>query len=60
MVILKKIYSVKLKASSLTEVLVATVIILLIFSIAMLTIDNLLFNTVKNSSHTIDNELSEI
>lgn len=60
MALLKKITSLKVKASSLTEVIVATVIILLIFGVALLTVDNLLFNTVKNSTHKIENELTEI
>ncbi|CAM1361481.1 conserved hypothetical protein [Tenacibaculum sediminilitoris] len=60
MVVLKKIINTKVKASSLTEVIIATVIILVIFGIALLTIDNLLFNAVKSNTHTIENELTEL
>ena len=60
MALLSKLYTTKLKASSLTEVLVATVIILLIFAIAMATIDNVLFNSVKNKTHFIETELNQL
>lgn len=60
MVVLKKIHKVKLKASSLTEVLVATVIILIVFGIAITTLDNVLFNSVKNKKYFIDTELNQL
>lgn len=58
MVILNKKY--KLKASSLTEVLVATVLILLVFGIATVTLNNVLQSTMKNQQHTIENELTKL
>lgn len=58
MAILKKYY--KLKGSSLTEVIVATVIVVLILGIAMATINNTLFSSVKDKGHFIENELNQL
>ena len=55
MVVLKKI-----KASSLNEVIVATVIITLIFGIAVATLNNILMNTANKHINSIDNKLNEL
>ena len=55
MVILKKI-----KASSLNEVIVATVIIILIFGIAVATLSNILMNIANRNTNSIDTKLNEL
>jgi len=60
MVILNKFYKIKLQASSLTEVLVASVIILIVFGIAITTLDNVLYNSVKNKNHFIETTLNQL
>lgn len=62
MAILKRYYRTvfqkKLKASSLVETLVATVIIVLMFAVASLTLNNVFRNTIKNNIDVIDNQLN--
>ena len=60
MVILKNFLNTKLKASSLTEVLVATVIILIIFGIATTTLNNVFAQTAKNKSFFIETALDQL
>ena len=60
MVVLKKFFSIKLKASSLTEVLVATVIILIVFGIATATLNTVFTQSVKNKSFFITTELDQL
>lgn len=48
----------KLKASSLVETLVATVIIVLIFAVASLTLNNVFKNTIQKNTDVIDNQLN--
>ncbi|CAM1344624.1 hypothetical protein [Tenacibaculum amylolyticum] len=55
MVILKKI-----KASSLNEVIVATVIIVLVFSIAMGILTNILRNSIKRDTHQQELLINEL
>lgn len=55
MVVLKKV-----KASSLTEVLVATVIILLVFGIAIATLNNVLQSSVNKNTHSIKTMLTKL
>lgn len=50
----------KTKASSLTEVLVATTLILLVFAIAIATLNNILTSITKHSTTTIETELNEL
>lgn len=50
----------KIKASSLTEVLVATVIILLIFGIATTTLNNVLQGTVNKNLHLPKTTLTKL
>ena len=55
MVVLKKV-----KASSLNEVIVATVIIVLVFGIAVATLNNILMNTANKNTSSIDNRINEL
>ena len=50
----------KVKGSSLVETLIATVVIMIVFGIAMVTISNVLENTVKSSTSKIDSELNKL
>ena len=50
----------KIKASSLVETLVASVIIMIVFGIAMATISNTLERSVKSSTSLIDKELNKL
>ena len=50
----------KVKASSLTEVLVATTLILLVFGIAIATLNNILTNFTKYNTQAIETELNEL
>ncbi|WP_440881311.1 hypothetical protein [Tenacibaculum sp. C7A-26P2] len=55
MVILKKI-----KASSLNEVIIATVIIVLVFAIAVAILNNILINIAHKREGIIDKEMNEL
>ncbi len=50
----------KITASTLVETLVASVIIIVIFAIASLTLNNVLSSTVKSDTHSIDNHLNKL
>lgn len=50
----------KVKGSSLIETLIATIIIMIVFGIAMMSVTNILENTVKNSASKIDTELNKL
>ncbi len=50
----------KLKGSSLVETLLATVIILIVFGIAMTTVMNVLERTIKTDTSKIDSELNKM
>lgn len=60
MAILKTLHKKTLKGSSLTEVLIASVIILTVFGIAIATLDNVLFSSIKNKSSFIKTELNQL
>lgn len=49
----------KVKASSLVETLIATVIIMVVFGIAMASISSILKNTVNSSTNKIDSQLNK-
>ncbi|MBL4604157.1 MAG: hypothetical protein JKY02_00380 [Flavobacteriaceae bacterium] len=51
---------IQVKGSSLIETLIATIIIMIVFGIAMMSITNILENTVKNSTSVIDTELNKL
>jgi len=55
MVVLRKI-----KASTLMETLVASILIIVIFMIASMILNNLFFNNVKSDTGTITNNLIEL
>lgn len=50
----------KLQASSLVETIVATVLIMIVFGIAMASVTRVLEQTVQNSTHAIDTELDKL
>ncbi len=52
--------SKKVKASSLVETLVATVLIVLMFSIASLTLNNIFGNAIKNNTDELDRHLYQL
>lgn len=60
MAVLKSFFSRKLKASSLTEVLVATVLIVVVFGIAIATLHNIMQSTVSKNTKAIEAELTEL
>lgn len=57
---LKKIINHKVKASSITETIAATSIIIIVFTIAILSINNTLKNRVENDTSNIEREIQEI
>lgn len=50
----------KLKAASLVETLTATVIIVIIFMIASMSLNNIFLNTIKSNDTQLRNRLEEI
>ena len=50
----------KVRASSLVETLIATVVIMIVFGIAMATVSNLLERTVRSNTRLIENELTKL
>ncbi|AOW20781.1 type IV pilus modification PilV family protein [Urechidicola croceus] len=54
------LFQKKVKASSLVETLVATVIIVLIFAIASLTLNNVFLSSIKNNTDEINRELNKL
>tara|TARA_R110002049_G_scaffold155048_1_gene319869 strand:- start:67 stop:426 length:360 start_codon:yes stop_codon:yes gene_type:complete len=57
---LKKVCNKKVEASSLTEVIVATSILLLVFGIALLTLNNMMTSTLRSNTNSLDTELEKI
>jgi len=57
---LRRQESCKLKASTLMEVLVASVLIIIVFTIASLTLNNVFKSTIKSNTHTIDTQLNKL
>ncbi len=55
MVVLKKI-----KGSTLMETLVSSVLIVIIFMIASMTLNNLFSNSIKNNTHGISTKIDEL
>lgn len=49
----------KLRASSLTEVIAATTILLLVFGIAIATLNNLMVTSVRNDTHSLEIKLEK-
>ncbi|MCF6347005.1 MAG: hypothetical protein L3J20_01735 [Flavobacteriaceae bacterium] len=50
----------KLKASTLIEVLVASVLIIIVFTIASLTLNNVFKSTIKSNTHSIDTHINKL
>lgn len=60
---IKKLFlltKIQVKGSSLIETLIATIIVMIVFGIAMMSVTNILENTVKNSTSAIDIELNKL
>ncbi len=57
---INKIRLLKVRAASLVETLIATVVIMIVFGIAMATVGNILERTVKSSTGVIDAELNRL
>jgi Tfp pilus assembly protein PilE len=50
----------KIRGSSLVETLIATVVIMIVFGIAMATVSNVLERTVRSNSRLIENKLTKL
>ena len=50
----------KIKSATLVEAIVATVLIVIIFSVASLVLNNLIINTFNKNTHQIENRLNEL
>jgi Tfp pilus assembly protein PilV len=50
----------KIRSATLLEALVSTILIVVIFMIASLVINNLLMNSFKNNTHSIEAKIAEI
>jgi hypothetical protein len=50
----------KIKGSSLLETLIASVLIMIVFGISMVTVGNVLERTVKSNTRSIDNDLNKL
>jgi predicted PurR-regulated permease PerM len=50
----------KIRSATLLEALVSTILIVIIFLVASLVVNNLLMNSFKNSTHSIEVEISEL
>lgn len=57
---LKRILKHQLKASSLTEVIVATTILLLVFAIALLTLNNIMVSSVQKDTQALDIQVEKL
>lgn len=57
---LKKITLKKLKASSLTEVIVATTILLVVFAISLVTLNNMMMSSVKKDTGVMETKIEKI
>lgn len=57
---LKRIFKQKLKASSLTEVIVATTILLVVFAIALVTLSNIMMSSVQKDTQALDTQIEKL
>jgi hypothetical protein len=57
---LKKIFLVKFKASSLTEVIVATTILLVVFAISLVTLNNIMMSSVRKDSGAMETKIEKL
>jgi len=60
MVGLKQLLRAKLKASSLTEVIVATTVLLVLFGLALLTLNNIMVSSVRKNTLQMQMELEQL
>lgn len=60
MLFLRKQEAIKLKASTLIESLVASVIIIVVFTIASLTLSNVFNSTIKNNTDRVQNRMNTL
>ena len=60
MVRVREIIFKKVNASSIVETVTASVVILIVFGIAMMTIANILESTVKRNTNALDKELNKL
>lgn len=60
MVVLKQFKNIRLKASTLVETLVASVIIIVIFTIASLTLNNIFSSNIKGNLNNVENHLNKL
>jgi len=60
MVILKTFFFNKIKSSTLIETLVASVIIIVIFTIASLTLNNVFSTTIKSNTDRVQNRMNAL
>ncbi len=60
MVGLKRLLEVKLKASSLTEVIVATTVLLVVFGLALLTLNNIMVSSVRKNTLQMQMQLEQL
>jgi len=57
---LRRQESSKIKASTLIEVLVASVLIIIVFTIASLTLNNVFKSTITSNTHAIDTHINKL
>lgn len=57
---LKKVIKQKLIASSLTEVIVATSILLIVFAITLVTLNNMMVSSMRKDTQSLDTEIEKL
>ncbi|MGY0407930.1 MAG: hypothetical protein ACWIPJ_06200 [Polaribacter sp.] len=57
---LKRRYYRKFKASSLTEILIATIILVLIFAISLVTLNNIMMSSVRKDTQTMETKVEKL
>jgi type II secretory pathway pseudopilin PulG len=60
MELLKTIFRKKIRASSLTEVLIATTILLVVFAIALTTLNNIMIGTVQKDTQQMHTQVEKL
>jgi len=50
----------KIRSATLIEALVATVLIVIVFMVASLILNNVLLNSFSNNTHTVENRIHEL
>ena len=57
---LKTIFNQKIKASSLTEVIIATTILLVVFAIALMTLNNIMTHTIQKDTQSMHTQIEKL